>query len=338
MNNNENVKQVKDLIDRYVYQVIKRLPPAQRSDIEKELRTLIDDMLSARTEKASKEDAIAVLRELGRPAALAAKYGNTKRWLIGPEYYDMYLTVVKIAMAAAAFGIVLAQSIGFVTDPPQNIFATIGILFASLFSALIQAFAWVTAIFALTERFAKNEMLDKCDWNPADLPPVPDKKNTIKRSEPIVGMVFTVLFLAVVNTIPQLFGAYFFSEGYTIIPLFDLDVFYSLLPFIDAMICIGLIKELIRLIVGRYTLSLLAATVVLNIISMIMFIWLFGPSSNIWNPDFASQINASWPLDFNSAYAWNTVLKVLTGLCIFGNMVEIIEVTIKTLRRLPSET
>ena len=39
-----------DMIDRYVYQVVKHLPQEQRADIEKELRGLIEDMLSARSD------------------------------------------------------------------------------------------------------------------------------------------------------------------------------------------------------------------------------------------------------------------------------------------------
>ena len=63
-----DVKQIKDLIDRYVYQVGRWLPAAQRADIERELRGLIDDMLAARTDEPAKEDVNAVLRELGHPA------------------------------------------------------------------------------------------------------------------------------------------------------------------------------------------------------------------------------------------------------------------------------
>lgn len=37
-----------ELIDRYIYAVTKKLPQKQREDIEKELRTLIDDMLEER--------------------------------------------------------------------------------------------------------------------------------------------------------------------------------------------------------------------------------------------------------------------------------------------------
>ena len=329
---NYDGKTNKDLIDRYVYQVTKRLPQTQRTDIEQELRGLIDDMLAARTGAPSKEDVTAVLRELGHPAELASKYSGSKRWLIGPGYFDIYMMVVKIVLAATGFGIVLAQVIGFVSAPPQNIWTAFGLFFASVFNGLIQAFAWVTVIFALIERFAKDTPYKNKDWNPADLPPVPEQKATIKRSEPIVGIVFTVLFLVVINTMPHLLGAYMFTGSRTIVPVFDLTVFYRLLPLIDVMICLGLVKELLRLIVGRYTISLSVALVVVNVMSMIMFIWLFGPASGIWNADFMIQIGTPWSLSAQAAQLWSVVPKVLVGLCIFGNVIDSIQLVVRAFR------
>ncbi len=331
-----DVKQINDLIDRYVYQVTKRLPQAQREDIEQELRGLIDDMLCAKTDAPTKEDVTAVLRELGHPSELAAKYGGPRRWLIGPAYYDIYIMVVKIVLAATGFGIILAQSIGLITAPPQTIWQGFAVFIGSVFGGVIQSFAWVTAIFAIIERCAKDAPWKGKDWNPSDLPPVPDHKKTIKRSEPIVGIAFTVLFLVVVNTMPQLLGAYIFNDGsYTTVPVFDLTVFYRLLPLIDVMICLGLVKELLRLIVGRYTTAMCVALVVINVMSMVMFIWLFGPSSGIWNPSFMTQIGTPWSLSADGAKFWSIVPKVLVGLCVFGNIVDSIQLIVRALRRQP---
>jgi hypothetical protein len=321
-----------DLIDRYVYQVIKRLPQTQRTDIEAELRGLIDDMLSARG-SAGRDDVIAVLRELGRPAELAAKYSGSKRHLIGPEYFDIYLLVLKIVLAASTLGMVLVQVIGYVATPPESVWQAIGQFFAAVFTGLIQAFAWVTGVFALIERLAKGSPCKDQDWNPAELPPLPEQKAAIKRSEPIVGIVFTVLFLVILNVSPQLFSAYIHVDGVLhTAPVFDLAVFYRQLPLIDVMICLGLVKELLRLIVGRYTLPLSLALTVLNVAAMIMFIFLFGPASGIWNPDFMAQIGTEWSLSAGAAHLWSLVPKILVGLCIFGNVVDSIQLIVRGFR------
>ncbi|MDD5018752.1 MAG: hypothetical protein PHO15_11730, partial [Eubacteriales bacterium] len=251
----KNQKHAADIIDRYVYDVTRRLKPAQRDDIEKELRTLIDDMLADRTGGVAPaiNDVEAVLRELGRPSELAAKYRGEKRYLIGPESFGLYTFVLKIVLAAAAFGIALALIIGYVVTPPQNAFEAIGQFFMSVLSALVQAFAWITIVFALIERYAKKDAMKKeWEWNPGDLPPVPAGKETIKKGEPIVGIIFHVIALIIFNAAPWVIGAYVFTGGETIIPVFDLDVLYSMLILIDVMICLGILKEAAKLIFGRY--------------------------------------------------------------------------------------
>jgi hypothetical protein len=327
-----------DLIDRYVYQVTKRLPQAQRADIEAELRGLIDDMLAARSDAPAREDVIAVLRELKRPAELAAKYSGSTRHLIGPEYFDTYLLVLRIVLAAVAGGMTLALVIGYATNPPAHILGAVAGFFGSIISALVQAFAWVTGIFALMERWGKGSPAAATPWDPADLPPLPTHKAAIKRSEPIAGIVFSVLFLVLLNAAPQLFSAYLPADGaLRVVPVFDLAVFYRLLPLIDVMVCLGIVKELLRLVVGRYTVSLSLALTALNVVSAIMFILLFGPASGVWNPDFMVQIGTAWSASAEAAFLWNLIPKILVGLCIFGNVLDSIQAIVRAARhRVPA--
>ena len=58
----------KDYMDRYIYQVIRRLPKAQRDEVRMELEELISDMYA---DKGSME---AVLTQLGNPAEFAKQY------------------------------------------------------------------------------------------------------------------------------------------------------------------------------------------------------------------------------------------------------------------------
>jgi len=324
--------QAGDLINRYVYQVVRRLPQSQRADIEAELRGLIDDMLSARG-GGSREDVIAVLRELGRPSELAARYSGARRSLIGPEYYDTYLLVLRIVLAAVAFGMTVAQAIGFVADAPASIPAAVGGFIAAIFAALVQAFAWVTAIFAVFERCTKGSPFKDSEWDPKELPPVPEKNTAIPRSEPIAGIVFTVLLLVLLNAAPQLFSAYIPENGsLRMVPVFDLDVFYRQLPLIDVLICVGLVKEALKLAAGRYTLPLSLALTALNIVSLVMFILLFGPASGVWNPEFMAQIGTEWSLSETAAQLWSLAPIVLTGLVILGHVIESVQAILRGAR------
>jgi hypothetical protein len=101
-----------DLIDRYVYAVTKNLPPKQRTDIEKELRTLIDDMVEECGEPGTYEGKVKnVLTGLGSPEKLADNYRDSKRYLIGPNYIDQYFMILKIVFAAVLIGVTVANAV-----------------------------------------------------------------------------------------------------------------------------------------------------------------------------------------------------------------------------------
>lgn len=67
-----------DVIDSYVADVMRRVPARDRNDIGLELRDLLGEMLAdrARTEGTAVDDAmvLAVLRDFGAPAEIAARY------------------------------------------------------------------------------------------------------------------------------------------------------------------------------------------------------------------------------------------------------------------------
>ena len=80
-----------EMKERYIYQVIRRLPKNQREDIRMELNELIDDMC----EHDSMEH---VLEKLGDPVKFAHKYNGENSYVIGPEYYDNYIFVLRIVL------------------------------------------------------------------------------------------------------------------------------------------------------------------------------------------------------------------------------------------------
>lgn len=327
-------KSVAELIDRYVYAVTKHLPQAQRADIEKELRGLIDDMLMDRTNgaKPRKEDAEAVLKELGRPTALAAKYRGSKQYLIGPDYFDLYWMIMKIVVIVAPAATAFAQIIGYAVNPPQNVFEAIGLFFGTVIGAAFQAFAVVTFIFAVIDRYAeKSDKVKGGEWKPSDLPPVPAAKAVIHRSEPIVGIVFAIFGIIIFNVAPWLFGAGDIS-GKSFIPVFNLEVLKTLLPLINVMFCIVILKESARLAIGKYDFKLALTVTVLNILSLIVFLYIFAPPA-IWNTGFMTSLHSAygwgWAASSEATQAWNIIPKVIIGLAIFGYIIETITVFVR---------
>jgi hypothetical protein len=83
-----------NLIDRYIAEVGRHLPEKNRDDIEAEIRSTLEDMVEERGHQAkSADDKIIAetLEQLGDPKLLAHKYTPARRYLIGPNWYDVYL-------------------------------------------------------------------------------------------------------------------------------------------------------------------------------------------------------------------------------------------------------
>ncbi len=93
----------KGLLDRYVIEVGKHLPRKNRVDIEREIRSSLEDMLEDRSKESGQpvDDALILdlLRGYGAPETVAATY-LPERYLIGPRLYPFFSMVVKIVWAA----------------------------------------------------------------------------------------------------------------------------------------------------------------------------------------------------------------------------------------------
>ncbi len=335
-----------EMIERYVYAVVRRLPARQRADIRMEILGLADDMLHDRFPgQESEPDSVrAVLIELGHPAILASKYRESGNWLIGPEYIDTYRVVLKIVLSSIFAGMVIAMTFRSIVVMPSDLVKALVDFIASVTSAVIGGFAWVTVIFALVEHFAAPaarkgrsgiEAAAKA-WKPEDLPPVPQKKQIIRKSEPIVAILFSVLFLVLLNTSPQIFGVvYSLNAAPVIIPFFDLTHFADYLPLLNGIIILGLLKESLKLLEGRYTVRLSFASVVLGAASLVMTVYiLLDPS--FWNPDFVREFTSSAHFaEIPGIDLQRIISGLFTGviiLAVFGFLVETLSNFYKAIR------
>jgi len=330
-----------EMIDRYVYAVTKRLPQKQREDIEKELRSLIDDMIMERCgiNPPRDKDIEIILTELGNPSKLAAKYRDDNNYLIGPEHFDSYIFILRIVMAAVAFGIAVGKIVEFFVDPPALVIQAIGEFFAAIISGAFQGFAWVTIIFALSERYAYHKIsgLNLNKWSVSDLPEIPQKEQRIKPSEAIVGIVFSVLFIIIFNFSSQLIGVYNFVGGklVSITPIFSEQDLKNFLPLIIVIFCLSILKECLKLIIGKWNLTLGIATAAINIISLIFCIVLFT-SPTIWNSNFVNELNAltivPQDLDISLDVLWQNVTNGFILLIAFGLILDSVVSIIKGIK------
>lgn len=102
-----------DLIDRYLNAVEAQLPPEDRADIIAELRDLILSRFEAREAEQGRpltdDEREAILREIGHPLVVAARYRKGPDSLIGPELFPYWLFGVKagLVVLGAVFAITL---------------------------------------------------------------------------------------------------------------------------------------------------------------------------------------------------------------------------------------
>ena len=152
-----------ELLDRYLKNVAKALPEAQREDILQELRedirSEVEDKERELGRALSEAEQMAVLKQRGNPFALAARYRQDDRSvafgkrLIGPVLFPFYVKVLSFNLGLTA---VVLGTIFLVLGLSGENVSSGSMLSTSLLQLLIQ-FGIVTFIFTLVERqSAKN--------------------------------------------------------------------------------------------------------------------------------------------------------------------------------------
>ena len=284
----------RELMKRYIYQVTRRLAKDQREETARELEELITDM----AEQKGMEEA---LKELGDPAAFAQKYREEPGWVIGPEYAEDYRWLLKIVLAAVALSVVVS---GVVQGALQRDGA--GILTEAVSSAVsgaLSAVGAVTVLFMILERrkirvdfrkefrMAEGNGAERRKWVPMLLPPVPDSRAEIKRSDEAVNLIFEALLAGLMIFAPWLFGAYAFENGTFIrtIPIFNLERWNIILPVLLISLAAGFADDVVRLVCGCYCRTVLIVCLVSGAVQAV-FAWILLKGLPFFNPSFVQEL------------------------------------------------
>lgn len=335
----------KDLMERYIYEVTRRVAKDQREDIAMELRELIGDMYEQEVEKnaeVTEEDTdakimLSVLEQLGDPAEFAKKYRDDKSVLIGPEYYDNYMWILRIVMVTAVLVTIVSSAFESIVagGATAAIFGMwIGEAIAEGIAALISSFGAVTLIFALLERYKvkvdlsnarKNwnvkdleaENLPAKMWTPMQLPPMPDKRGMISRSDCIVSIVFALILCGLLALAPQLFGIMHFEDGQLVasITVFNLEKWATILPVFLASIMVGLVDEVVKLVYGYYCKTVFYCSLACNVIQVVLAVVLMKVLP-VWNPNFESEL-----VTFGEQYLNGNVDVIAWDPILVGNVI-----------------
>jgi hypothetical protein len=324
------------LIDCYVAEVGRRLSLVKgRTDIEKELRSTLEDMLEDRAKKAGRfaDEAmeIELLKEYGAPDKVAATY-NPHPYLIGPRMFPFFTMVLKIVLTVVTIVLLVTTGIEIATLSPMSgpeFAKAIGEGLAGIVSAAIAAFGNIVLVFAILERFApasEFKIDEGKEWDPTSLMKEPEPSD-VKPWEPIAAIVFTFIALSIFNFNPQLIGVYNFDgEKWKVLPLLT-DAFFRLLPLINIAWIAEIILNGMLLRTGRWdTSSRLVSIGIKAFQIVILYLLITGPSILAVTPE---SLKASGIFDADVAQTLGSMaqlgIRIALGLGIFGTVVEIIK-------------
>ena len=283
-----------DLTERYLAAALRGVPHAQRTDVERELRSSIDDAVEDRVASGEARDAAetAVLEGLGDPARLSAGITGRPLFLIGPDLFIAYrhllvtlLGIVVPIVGLVQLGLAIANGDAFV----EALLAGVG----GAWTVGLHIFFWVTITFAAFERFdamrdARDEITAATGrWTVDNLPAAPQDRVTAGET---VGEVVTTVLM--IGGLLFLNGIAFTEDAGEVITLFNTDTWSQLLPVLVAILAAQLVLRVVVYLVGRWTLPLAIGYSVLDVAFTAPVIVL-ALSGSLINPAFADAIG--WP-------------------------------------------
>lgn len=290
-----------NLIDIYVEEVAKRLPEKNREDIILELRSTIEDMLP---DDYNEDDEKRVLEKLGSPVSLANGYLDRPMHLIGPRYFDVYMTLLKmiipIAAVIALIAMVAENFVGY--DGEQAvlnvILNVIGKGIGGIIEVGLHVFFWLTLVFAILERTDKDKGTEPLTtslkkWKPDDLKNtsyVP-KKKSISKFEVFGGLMWTAIWATLYFYANHLVGVYNATESGLkfVAPTFNQDVLLQYWPIVIIVIVFEIAISLYKLVQGQWTKKLAIGNAILQIVGTIVFI-VIVVNPNLFNEGFVTFV------------------------------------------------
>lgn len=300
------------LTERYIYAVTRHLPFNQRDEVAEELRASIHDMATDRAKngKPKESDIKAALTELGDPTVLAGKYGNAKRYLIGPQWFDAYWGVLKqILYIVPAIIVCVMLIVNFAIVGRSWIEAIIHAI-GSGFAAAIQIAFWTTLTFFILERSGDVNPKDITGqskgndvWSPEDLP-FPPKKRQIPAVEAWISVAFIVTATGWIALSP-IWGNNWLNP----------DLWQFWIPAFLALSAASTVHYIFRAIIGNWTTPLVISNIILSVVS-ITYIIVLVSTQTVISAELLQSLPAKEGIDLDQSANWVHLTTSITTVVI----------------------
>lgn len=273
------------LTERYVHEVVRRIPADQRDDVAAELRATIADTIEARDPDGRNAAEREVLTEMGDPIRLAARYADRPLALIGPDLYPAYIRLLGVLLSAVLPVVTVISVVVDVLDG-DSLGAVIGAALGTVLTFGAQLIAWLTLVFALVERFGRRGGTARGTgaWTPDELPEAADSGS---RTAAIGGLAVDALILGLI--VWQHTARPYVADGGERLPVLDPALWtgwmWPVLAGLAGLVVLGLL----RIATGRWTTPLVAAYVAANALFALPMAWILY-SRRFFNPGFLADL------------------------------------------------
>lgn len=350
------------LIDRYLKEVERHLPRAMRGDVTRELRSGIEDAVDSRTGDTTqpREDVVAaVLTEYGDPAKIARSY-LPDRYLVGPRYYDAFLTTTKITLAVLAVLIgmgVVARLVADGTTAKEALFVLVE-AFGRFPGSAVTFLGIIVVVFAVIERVAEPGLVRDFarqhgmrvevhvpqlgreptvpvesdePWSPQSLPRVEEDRDRINRISLTVDACAYVGLFVLFNFFRDLFRVVGQTNGeWWSIPI-DLTGFEPYLWWLNIWFVVSLVTTVMILRDGRWFLRTRLLKIALTVVLIALLFQLVRDPGVVALPP-------GWPdafpgVDPGLVEMTDTVFPIMVVLLRVGTAVAAVILVIDTVTR-----
>jgi len=290
-----------NLIELYIQEVTRRLPEKSGEDIAQELRSTIEDMLP---EDYTEQDVKAVLKKLGNPAVLASGYLDRPMHLIGPQFFGIYLQLLKwilpLALTITLITFFVEKIVTFSGDQAvlNVILAAVGEGIVRVLGTGMQVFFWLTAVFAILERadIKDHKPLGTWfkEWTPDDLKKITalPKEKAIPNIEVFGRLFWTVIWVIFYFNASSIIGRYEKGQDGLVFvtPSLNQEVLDAYWPIVIIAIGMEIAIGLYKWTVKQWTKKLAIVNTIFQFISSLLFIKIMA-DPDLFTSSFSSFLS-----------------------------------------------